>query len=264
MLIDWYPPLLLITLHQEPATDEISDLLSILEHLPVEHIMLQRRDLKGSPCEVLKGAGLSEVIVEEAGLRFEVRPGVNQNSGFFLDMRPLRQWLRENSGSKSILNLFAYTCSLSVAALAGGASQVTSVDMSKPAISWGVKNHELNNHDLLKVKRIPHNVFKAWGRIRQFGRYDTIIIDPPTRQRGSFDVEKNYGAILKRISQLANPNADIIATVNSPYLDEDYLLNQMQRYQPACEFLRMMPASPEFEDKYPSRALKIYHYRFRR
>ena len=176
-------------------------------------------------------------------------------------MRPLREWLTAHSEGRNVLNLFAYTCSLSVAALAGDARQVVNVDMSKPSINWGQRNHELNQQDLRSVKSVPHNLFRSWGRISQCGRYDTIIIDPPTRQRGSFDAEKNYGAVLKKLSKLSKPGADIIATVNSPYLTEDFLPNQMERYAPQCRFIDMMPASPEFTDKYPEKALKIYHYR---
>ena len=186
---------------------------------------------------------------------------LQQNAGLFLDMRPLREWLNRYSEKKNVLNLFAYTCSLSVAALAGNARQVVNVDMSKPSIKWGERNHALNNQDMRSVRSIPHNLFRSWGRIKKFGPYDTILIDPPTRQRGSFDAEKDYAAVLKKLNQLTKPGTDIIATVNSPYLGPDFLKNNVQRYAPHCSFIGEMPASPEFEDKFPEKALKIYHFR---
>ena len=186
---------------------------------------------------------------------------MRQNAGFFLDMRPLRHWLRQYSEGKNVLNLFAYTCSLSVAALAGGARQVVNVDMSKPSINWGIRNHELNSQDPRSVKSIPHNLFKSWGRIQQFGRYELLLIDPPTRQKGSFSAEKDYAAVLKKLHKLCEPGADIIATVNSPYLSGDYLPSLMQRYQSNIRLIGEMEASPEFVDKYPERGLKIFHFR---
>ena len=204
---------------------------------------------------------IDKCLVKEGKLVFEVHPGAQQNAGLFLDMRPLREWLQQYSQDKNVLNLFAYTCSFSVAALAGGAKQVTSVDMSKTSINWGSLNHRHNGQDLRCVNSVPYNVFKSWGRIKQFGRYDTIIIDPPSRQKGSFDVEKNYGALIKKLGSISNPGADVIATINSPYLDSDFLIHRFQRYAPQCRFITEMPASPEFEDKYPERALKICHFR---
>lgn len=261
--VDWFKPVVLITSYQD--IDDTAPLLEAIQSGDtlgqVRSVLLQFRKQKGTPCHSLWGEDIRRTVVTESDIQYEVQPGVNQNAGLFLDMRPLRQWLAENSAGKNFLNLFAYTCSLSVAALEGGARQVVSVDMSKPSIAWGDRNHELNGHDPRSIRTIPHNLFRSWGRIKQYGRYDLVVIDPPTRQRGSFDAEKNYGAVLKKLGQLAQPGADIIATVNSPYLGEDFLLHQVERYAPRCQFLDMMPASPEFRDKFPERALKIYHFR---
>ena len=260
--VDWFSPLVLITSYQDiEDTTALRDAILKADQLgQIKGIMLQYRKQKGTPTEMLHGELINHCIVEEHGLKYEIQPGVNQNAGLFLDMRPLRAWLMEYSEGKNVLNLFAYTCSLSVAALAGKARQVVSVDMSKPSIKWGQRNHELNNHDLRAVKSIPHNLFRSWGRIKQFGRYDTILIDPPTRQRGSFDAEKNYGAVLKKLKQLTAPGATIIATVNSPYLTDDFLKHQFERYAPQCRFVGMMDRSEEFQDQFPEKALKIYRY----
>ena len=110
------------------------------------------------------------------------------------------------------------------------------------------------------MRSIPHNLFRAWGRIKQFGRYETIIIDPPSRQRGSFDVEKNYGTVLKKLSSLMTDRATVIATVNSPYQNEDFLPNLVQRYSPDLKLNGRLLVAPQFADKFPERALKIYHF----
>jgi len=263
--IDWFEPVLLITAYDELVTvDKLVKLVSKADkQSQIKSILLQKRYEKGAPAEVLLGEVIDKCRVKEGDLVFEVHPGAQQNAGLFLDMRPLREWLQQYSQDKNVLNLFAYTCSLSVAALAGGATQVTSVDMSKTSIQWGSLNHRHNHQDLRCVNSVPYNVFKSWGRIKQFGRYNTIIIDPPSRQKGSFDVEKNYGALIKKLGSIANPGADIIATINSPYLGSDFLIHRFQRYAPQCRFIAEMPASPEFADKYPERALKICHFRHR-
>ena len=260
--VDWYSPVVLITTYEE--IDDIEKLTDAIiqhdTHSQIESVMLQYRKRRGTPTQCLYKNPINHCIVAENGLKYEVQPGVNQNAGLFLDMRPLRHWLSRNSKGKNVLNLFAYTCSLSVAALASGARQVVNVDMSKPSINWGSRNHALNGQDTRSIKSVPHNLFRSWGKIKHFGRYDTIIIDPPTRQKGSFDVEKNYGTVLKKLKSLSGDKADVIATVNSPYLTDDFLINQFARHAPQCRFRTMMPGSEEFPDKFPERAIKIYHF----
>ena len=110
------------------------------------------------------------------------------------------------------------------------------------------------------MKSIPYNVFTSWGRIRQFGRYDTVIVDPPTRQRGSFDAERNYGAVVRKLSSLCNPGADVLACLNSPFLESSFLVDQFSKHGPDFEFQERLPVAPEFEDENPERGLKILRY----
>ena len=261
--IDFFPPVLLITGYKPIV--ELQALIDAIKALDVSNqiksVVCQRRSSKGAPAEWMWGEKYEVLTVEENGLKFEVQPGQHQNAGLFLDMRPLRTWLKKYSEGKNVLNLFSYTCSLSVAALAGGARQVVSVDMSKPSINWGKRNHELNNHNPNAVRSLPLNVFKAWKKIEKGAPYDLVIIDPPTRQRGSFDAEKDYVQVLKKLDRLTSKNSEVIATLNSPYLGLDHLPNLMQRYQSKFRLLGEFSASEEFEDKYPDRALKIFHFK---
>jgi len=261
--IDWFMPVVLLTAYQEIAdSNGLRELFMAADKLgQIDTIILQKRYQPGAPVELLRGDCLREAVVSEGDLRFEVHPGKQQNAGLFLDTRLLREWLLLHSRDKNVLNLFAYTCSLSVAALAGGARHVTNVDMSKTSIKWGEKNHQLNGQDLRRISSIPHNLFKSWGRIKQFGRYDLVIIDPPTRQRGSFDVGRDYGAVLKKLSKLTTPGAHVIATLNSPFLEEDYLIKLFLHHVPDGKYIEMMPVAPEFADRHRQRGLKICHFR---
>jgi 23S rRNA (cytosine1962-C5)-methyltransferase len=190
-----------------------------------------------------------------------VQPLRNQNVGLFLDMAPTREWLRGAAEDKRVLNLFAFTCSFSVAAVEGGARLVVNNDMSRPALDWGRRNHELNGHDLRKVRMLPHNLFKSWSKIREPAPYDILIVDPPTNQRGSFNAEKQYGLVLKRLPELASPGATLVACLNSPFLNSDFLPGQMSRWCPQASLVEMMPVSADFPDRFPDRGLKIYRYR---
>ncbi len=262
--IDWFPPLVLIGCYD--ADIDVGEIAacckSMDQHNQIDSVIVQARHRHGAPSEAQLGTIPDSLVVEENGLRFEVRPGRKQNAGLFLDMRPLRDWLRDNCAEKNVLNLFAYTCSLSVAALAGGARAVTSVDMSKSSIAWGARNHLLNGQSLDRVKEIPHNLFRSWGRVAQFGRYDLVLIDPPTRQRGSFDAAKDYASVIRRMPKLCNPGASIVAALNSPFLGEEFLIDSFRKHLPTSELVERLPAAPEFVDIDPQRGLKIclFHY----
>ncbi len=262
LFVDWYPPVLYVAVYKklEDESNLEEFVRSIDKQQQIKSLVLQKRYDKNSLARNLIGDELYKAIVREGELVFEVRPGMHQNAGLFLDMRLLRAWLQANSVDRNVLNLFAYTCSLSVAALAGGANSVTNVDISKTSIVWGNENHKLNKQDSRCIKVIPHNIFHSWGRIKQHGRYDTVLIDPPTKQRGSFDVVKNYSAVLKKLPQLCHPKATVIATVNSPFLDADFLPLRFSKIIPKAILIEEMPIAEEFFDKYPDRALKIYRF----
>jgi 23S rRNA (cytosine1962-C5)-methyltransferase len=264
VVADWFAPVVLITVF-----DKLAACVLLLEATresdalgQIEGIVLQRRAELGAPSQLLWGKSAESFSVSEGELLFEVHPGVGQNVGLFLDMRLARDWLRANSSGRNVLNLFAYTCSLSVAALAGGAKCVTSVDISKTSIAWGQRNHELNSQPLIQVKSIPYNVFTSWGRIKQFGRYHTVIIDPPTRQRGSFDARRDYGALVRKLSRLCEPGADVLACLNSPFLPSDFLQGLFEKYAPDFEYQERLAVAPEFKDEDPERGLKIIRFRY--
>ena len=262
--MDWYPPVVFVSAYDpiENRVEVLSWLRGVDKLSQIKTVMLQKRYERNSAAEILYGESKTRVIVEENGLKFEILLGKQQNTGLFLDMQPLRVWLRENSKDKKVLNLFSYTCSLSVAALAGGARSVVNVDLSKTSMRWGERNHDLNGQDKDTITSLPFNVFTSWGRIKQEGRYDLVIIDPPTYQRNSFSAERDYGAVLKKMRSLCSDEATIIAALNSPFLDEQFLLDKFERHVPKAKFVELMAAAPEFLDRFPERALKIFRFEF--
>jgi len=145
--------------------------------------------------------------------------------------------------------------------LAGGGNSVTNVDMSKPSIEWGLQNHMLNGQGPMPIRSIPHNLFKSWARIKQFGPYDLVIIDPPTNQRGSFNAERNYKSVVKRMPELCNPGATIVAALNSPFLGEDFLHDCMAQNLPESKFIEWIEPAVEFEETDPDKRLKIALYK---
>ena len=228
----------------------------------VTGVGVQLRAHRRARFSVVAGQIPDELTVTEHGLNFLIRPGRNLNVGLFLDAEPARHWVRQRAQGRRVLNLFAYTCGFSVAALAGGAAQVVNVDMSRSALAWGRQNHLSNGHDLRSIYNMPRDVFRAWSRLRQRGPFDLVIVDPPTHQAGSFNAERQYGQVLKRVNALTAPGAWLLACLNSPFLHTDFLPAQAAKWCPGSRFEGYLPASDDFPDRYADRALKMAVFRW--
>lgn len=266
---DWVEGQLLVNLFKEVESEFLSQLkhgLMELTQQPIwqdvsgTSIVLQHRYGEGAPSEVLVGELNSRPVVVESGLKYQLDIGRNQNFGLFLDMRYGRNWVRENAKHKNVLNLFAYTCGFSVAAIAGGADQVVNVDMAKASLSKGRDNHRLNEHNLNQVKFLAHDIFKSWGKIKKSGPYELIIIDPPSFQKGSFALTKDYKKILRRLPDLLASGGQVLACVNSPQVDCDFLINSMQEEAPQLRFVQRLDNPPEFADIDEQASLKVLEF----
>lgn len=263
--VDWLQGQVLVSLFKEPDADfmpALTDLLMMITQTDTwkasgaRSLLLQHRARQGSPMDVLWGQSSDYQDVIESGLTYKLDLGRNQNNGLFLDMRYGRDWVREHAAGKRVLNLFAYTCGFSVAAIAGGAEYVVNLDMAKAALSRGRDNHHLNNHDLKKVSFLGHELFKSWGKVRKMGPYDLIIIDPPSFQKGSFALTKDYQKILRRLPELLTAEGVVLACVNDPALTSQFLIDGMASEAPDMVFTERLDNPPEFNEIEPEGGLK--------
>ena len=255
--VDWLQGVLLVSLFKEPEPGQLEDLQQHLLQLTqsaawarsgAHHLLLQHRYLLRSTTEWLLGEPIEEWTLTEGGLRYRIDLGQKQNTGLFLDMRYGRNWVRDNAQGKRVLNLFAYTCGFSVAALAGGASHVVNLDMSRPALSRGRDNHRLNEHNLDQVTFLGHDLFKSWAKVTQNGPYDLVIIDPPSFQKGSFVLTKDYQRVLRRLPELLTAQGTVLACMNDPALGAEFLIDGVTREAPGLHFEQRLDNPPEFPD----------------
>lgn len=245
---------------KEDNEDKILEmLLEFIKNSRYKTLVIQRRYLSGSPAEVLFGELKNDVIAIENGMKFKLNLLSNQNSLYFADMKNGRAFVRENSKDKNVLNLFSYTCAFSVAAKLGGAASVTNVDMSKNALSVGKANHSLNGVDTKGVSFLPYNILKSFSGMKKNAPYDLIIIDPPTYQRGSFDVKKDYIKIIKRLPELSSSDATILACLNSTDLDSNFLKELFLDSE--FSFVQRVQNLREFETDNEERALKVLTFK---
>ncbi|MEA2017113.1 MAG: class I SAM-dependent methyltransferase [Campylobacterota bacterium] len=224
-------------------------------------IVLQRRYIQKTTAEVIVGVLKKDLYVVENGIKIKLNLLSNQNSGYFPDMKNGRAFIKSIAKDKKVLNLFSYTCGFSLSAISGGAISVTNIDMAKSALSTGRANHHLNNFDTYNVKFYPHNILKSFSKIKRESPYDIIIIDPPTFQKGSFETTKDYDKIIKRLDSFASEDCVVLACLNSPNLDENFIINLFKEFAPSFEFVKRLENIEEFKSLDENRSLKnlIFH-----
>lgn len=267
--IEWYAPVMWVMVYQE--VDEAS-LLELLEQVKaqasaweIEHIYIQRRFLSGNPVDVFFGTDAylnTDFKAQEAGLEYWVTLGKNQNSGLFLDMVHGRQWLRENSSGKSVLNLCAYTCSLGLAAAKGGARSVVNIDMAKAVIKRGQQNFALNDLTGRNTVFIAQDIFKMIKKLKQKGPYDIVVADPPSFQVKGFDVKKDYAKMLAKLKPALAPNATLMLCLNSPSLGPDFLIDLVAREVPEAKFIQRLQNPEVLADQDENASLKVMMFEY--
>ncbi len=233
--IDWLPPVALITLFSPESLEEVELLAEwLISQLPsCQSIQLQHRyELKG-PIDVIRGDTIQQLTIQQDDLKFNIRLGQTRNTGLFLDMQNGRRWVQNHSQNKRVLNLFAYTCGFSVAAHAGTATSILNVDMSYAALNVGRENHRLNQQSLESVKFEKLNIFKSFSRLKKRGLFNLLVCDPPTFQKGSIDIARDYPKIIRRLDEFMAPKSSLLLCLNAPELDRDFLLEHMTELAPS-------------------------------
>ena len=133
----------------------------------------------------LRGAddGTTELTIREHDWQLTLDVAEGHKTGFYLDQRDNRKLFADTVrqlGSKRVLNCFCYTGGFSVAALTGGAEQVTGIDSSAPALTRAAANVALNGHDAARHTALDADVNRSLRAMVERGeRFDAIVLDPP-------------------------------------------------------------------------------------
>ena len=146
-----------------------------LEGLPLVSGWLRRPD------DVPETA--TTVTIREHDYRLTLDVAEGHKTGYYLDQRDNRKYFADlvrQLGAKSVLNCYSYTGGFSVAALAGGAEEVYSVDSSGPALARATAHVALNGFDPARHTALDADVNGTLRRFLAEGkRFDAIVLDPP-------------------------------------------------------------------------------------
>ena len=117
-------------------------------------------------------------------VRFHASLTPFRHLGFFPDMAPQWDWMRDRAADADILNLFGYT-GVGTLLLSDAGGRLVHVDASKKSVEGGKANAALSNMTDRPIRWIVDDAGKFTAReVRRGRRYDGILLDPPKFGRG--------------------------------------------------------------------------------
>lgn len=179
---------------------------------------------------ILVGSKPDNKIVEN-NIKYALNPLLNRDSSFYLDTRNVRTWLGQHMAKKTVLNTFAYTGSLGVAAAYAGAN-VFQTDLNRAFLNAAKQSYSLNGLPIQKNQFITGDFFLVMKQLtRQQKLFDCIILDPPffsTTSGGTVDLESNMIRLINKVRPLVKNKGKIIAINNAIFLSGKAYMERME------------------------------------
>jgi 23S rRNA (cytosine1962-C5)-methyltransferase len=189
--------------------------------------------------------------IKEHSIWYSIDLTMNRDASFYLDTRNLRKWLIEDMPGKTVLNTFAYTGSLGVAVLAGGAKRVLHHDLNRQFLNVAKTSYTLNGFPIRKEDFITADFFTLAAKLKRTGEtFDCVIIDPPffsATSKGKVDQVNESARLINKVRPLVNDGGTLIAINNALYVSgQEY----MQTLEELCKdgYLSIRELIPVPED----------------
>ncbi|QID18005.1 class I SAM-dependent rRNA methyltransferase [Nitrogeniibacter mangrovi] len=190
-------------------------------------------------------------IVTEGGVKYRIRGRhAGQDPWLFLDLRAARRYVMAHAAGCRVLNLFAYTCGVGIAAAKGGARFVMNVDFAQSSLDVGKENARLNDLPV-RPRFVRSDVFPAVRQLAGIGQpqrvrgrrmppfpplepmlFDLVFLDPPRYAKSPFgvvDLVNDYTALFKPALLATRPGGTLICCNNVAQVDRDAWLDQLLR-----------------------------------
>ena len=169
-----------------------------------------------------------DLTVRENGLLYRIDLVKDLHTGLFHDQRNNRLEFRRLAAGCRVLNLFAYTGAFSVAAAAGGAERVTSIDVAGRYLDWARENFRLNGMVPEDHEFITGDCSFELDRLARSGRrFDIVLMDPPsfsTTRKSRFATSGGTAELVQKALRLIAPDGLLVTSSNLQKMSlADYL-----------------------------------------
>ncbi len=166
--------------------------------------------------------------VRDHGVWYAVNPVMHQDAGLYLDTRNLRGWALDHLRGRTVLNTFAYTGSLGVAALAGGAPWAVQLDRNQSYLDVARASCLLNGLSVRDSDFVRGDFFRQVGAFKRQGqRFDCVFLDPPffsSSPSGVVDQAAQSARLINKVRPLISDGGTLVAVNNALYVSgRDYM-----------------------------------------
>jgi 23S rRNA (cytosine1962-C5)-methyltransferase len=229
LVVDIYGRTLVIFNHADPPQKNQARVNAVRAHLAsrlpwVRCAVLKER--KSSQDQYRFGTVIAgeapDDRIKEYSVWYAIDLLMNQDASFYLDTRNLRAWALENLAGKSVLNTFAYTGSLGVAARGAGAQKVVHTDLNRKYLNLAKRSFSLNGFPIDKSRFITGDFWTVTARMRRERQlFDCVFIDPPffiTARRGAVHSADDFARLLNKVRPLVQQDGWLIAINNALFV----------------------------------------------
>ena len=160
--------------------------------------------------------------IREHGVWYSVDLQLNRDASFFPDTRNLRSWILQNLSGQRVLNTFAYTGSLGVAAQAAGAARVVQLDLNRNFLNVAKTSYTLNGFPIRKADFQTGDFWPLISRMIRAGElFDCVLLDPPffaSTGKGMVDAKNNYARLVNKVRPLIADEGRLVAVNNALFV----------------------------------------------
>ncbi len=194
------------------------------------------REQENLPSEIETIGEVPETVeIDEDGVRYAVSLAGGQKTGFFYDQRDNRTRLRRYVSGRSVLDVFSYVGAWALRAAHYGASSVTCLDSSQPALDAAQVNARLNG---VNLETIRDDALAGLKALRGAGRtFDVVVVDPPALIKRKKDIDagqEHYAALNRAAMNLLPADGILIACSCSHHLETEQLQRILLRESKAA------------------------------
>ena len=166
--------------------------------------------------------------VQEHGVWYALDLTMNRDASLYLDTHNLRLWAIQHLRAKTVLNTFAYTGSLGVAAQAGGAARVVHLDLNRQFLNLAKTSYTLNGFPIHKEDFLVGDFWSQVNRLKRAGeRFDCVLVDPPffsATPKGVLDLNTDSARLINKVRPLINDGGWLVSVNNALYVSgKEYL-----------------------------------------
>lgn len=160
--------------------------------------------------------------IRENGVRYAVSLLLHRDATFYLDTRELRAWAKRTLAGKLVLNCFAYTGSLGVAARAAEAAEVVHVDKNRAFLNVAKDSYVLNGWPISRPSFVAADFFDFVTRAKRAERlFDCVFLDPPFFSKTTFgrvDIAQQVHRTINKVRPLVGDGGSLVVVDNALFL----------------------------------------------